>query len=305
MKRLIIVLYVLFRVGHHKRRYDRRVARILGQRHGDSYFFREEVRNKTVGNQLGIEAWLVTLTGNPSPAPDLPFLLAGLSTCYDNAVDEERFREWDFLAAVIRGEDPVPTEGPALSAREAFRVLMAALTTAHPRVHERICPHLLSVHEATRQGFELGLEAKPAVARLRDVTYRKGGHSMLAFSLLAVPELSPELRALTFRLGAANQLADDIYDRREDEALGLGTLARFRLLEEEDRRLMLAAASSLPEGDRLLTRALKRAWSIHHREALAFYDSGADTATPFASIGQRVFELVVRLIPPAREAARG
>lgn len=95
ISRIFILYFVLCRILYHKSNYTHLLATTISELGNDSYLHRPSIRNKVLGNLIGIEAWHNIVFGKLSGNYATTFLMACIATCYDNAIDLENFREWE------------------------------------------------------------------------------------------------------------------------------------------------------------------------------------------------------------------
>ena len=297
MTRLPIAKYVLSRILFHKSHYRHFLKSLLGDNGGISYFSRPAIRNKVIGNLMGIESWHQVLFGRPGRDYETAFLLACIAAAYDNAVDEEHFRDWPRLDRVM---DTGPWEadrngwpdaiGAARNSLNVFRRL-------NPGCWARALPLFKGISTATMDCFRQATVETVDEDRLRASTHDKGGLSFALFSISEDPELSSDLCQAAYDFGAASQIADDIYDREEDVELGQATLASLKLIRKTDRNLIDDALRRLPRHEGTIPGLLLQAWEIHLKDSLRFYDSGDLGGGWKFNIGQTAFRCGISMVP--------
>ncbi len=89
---------------------------------------------------------------------------------------------------------------------------------AYPRIYQS----LLAINWAQHKSLEL--LGRPSSARVRDISFLKGGTSVLADGFLVAGDLAPEQMLFLYGYGIVLQLIDDVQDIGQDRASGLKTL---------------------------------------------------------------------------------
>lgn len=293
---LNISVFVLGRIIFHKSKNAITLRSIFPDLKDNSYLKRPSTRNKIVGYILGIESWNLVLFGKISENHNLTFLLACLIVAYDNAVDEEKFNDWNNFEKFLKNPILNPETDPK-TAIGAAKMIILTIKNTEPLFWESAKKYITLIHCATKESFLTAAESHINIERLRKSSYDKGGYAFLLWTLANSNSVPENHIDIIYKFGAAVQIADDIYDRREDKILGQSTLASHNLIQAADRKLIRESVKQLPKKEGSVSSTLLNAWEIHLRDSLLYYDSGKLSGRWKYSIGQNLFEIGVKIMP--------
>lgn len=265
---------------------------------GNSYLHSPYIRNKIVGYLLGIESWHMILFGKISQNSNLSFLFASLIVAYDNAVDEEILKENDWENFETFLNNPVSNvKVDTKKAIGAAETLIITIKKTEPVFWENAKKYFILIHNATRESFIQSTKDSTDEEKLRKSSYDKGGYAFLLWTLIKNDSFVEKYHDIIYRFGAAVQVADDIYDRREDTALGQCSIASYNFIQKKERELIYEVAENLPRQSGAFPHIMLAAWKIHLKDSLKYYDSGKLSGRWKYSIGQNLFEFGVKVMP--------
>ena len=182
--------------------------------------------------QASRNAWtacgLQLLCGRPMRLTPSIFAYSMLYPVTDNYMDDPQVQKASKLEFSVRfGErlagQPCPARGDheALTWRLIEMIESEHARSERPRVYES----LLAIHHAQQASLRLMRQPKsPDQSEVSELSFWKGGSSVLADGYLAAGVLAPVEERFIFDWGVLLQLADDLQDVREDLAGGATTL---------------------------------------------------------------------------------
>jgi hypothetical protein len=288
---------VLSELAVLKRGYRRSLEDAFAPAAVPGYFGTPAAQAKLLGYLVGLEAWHRVIFGRVQGHPAGRWLLSSAATAYDDAVDREGWRAWSELARFLADERAVfPASGPDTAAA-ALHPSLTSLALRSGVPWEALRPSLAAINDATKAGFEAAVSPTIEPVALRRTTYEKGGRSFQALTAIGGDAMSAARSEIAYEFGAACQIADDIYDVAEDERIGQCTLASGRLLDADDRRLLLSAPDLLPRHTEDEPALLVAAWRAFLADAQRFYDSGRRRSVWRCDLGQTVFRFGLQVLP--------
>lgn len=284
VQKLWLAQYVLRNLRQHKAAYSSYVHKFFSDESAP-YLSQKRIYSKMMGFIIGIEAWQKAFLGESASGERL-FFFSVLMLAYDNLIDEAEFRAWSDLEALIKDECP----SFPLNSKEAqvFYEALRAFRAALPDVWKDNLQSFLMIHRATQVCFETSDSDE-----LKTASFEKGGNCYsIIVSLVGCKHGYSEQRLMDF--GAAMQMADDIFDRKEDDELGLNTPAAQRSLSEEDREYLRRAFSDTVLPKTLEQRYLHQAFCGYLEGAFSYYDSPGLAGRWRHSFGLSLMDLAAR-----------
>ena len=179
----------------------------------------------------------------------------------------------------------------------AGKTALISLKRSDPSYWESAWNYFVLLNRATKDRFLESAKAVPGEARLRKLTYDKGGLSFLLFYLIENHKISNNAVELAYNFGAACQIVDDIYDRIEDKEQGQSTLPLNYILRDIDRYMIYNATKRLSRPHKIIPYALQNAWRTQLRDALKYYDSGKLNGLWRFNIGHIFFKAAIIVMP--------